>query len=350
VSASIITRFAELGKRFNTGCKIMLIGALDIGGTKTIAAVAEYLPDGGFLKVLDIIGKVTFPTGAPVCSFRVVASECARIIAGILKEKNLDPSLLGAIGVSAPGMVDAEGRLIYSPVTGWRDVDIAGTLRNVWNEYTDAPELTVRTDCDVNACALAEVLTSGSGDMLWVTVSTGIGGAYVTGGKAVTGYNSVAGEIGHTKVEYNNPRKCSCGQYGCAEAHASGTAVGKIVAETASSDRQWAALFRQRNLLLDAEGCALLAREGDSISGRIMNSAGDYLGRALANAVNLLDPAVVYIGGGMSRSFDLLAAPIRLRIESDALSIHRDIPVLPTALGYEASLMGAFALAADKNI
>ena len=329
----------------------MLIGALDIGGTKTIAAVAEYLPGDDFMRGLNIIGKVTFPTGAPVCSFRVLACECARIIAHILEERSLDPSSLAAIGVSAPGMVDAEGGLIYSPVTGWRDVDIDDILRNVWNEnHADAPALNVRTDCDVNACALAEVLASGNGDMLWVTVSTGIGGAYVTGGKVVTGYHSVAGEIGHTKVEYSEPRKCSCAQYGCAEAHASGTAVGKIVAETASSDRKWAALFRQRGLLLDAEGCALLAREGECISNRIMNGAGDYLGRALANAVNLLDPAVVYIGGGMSRSFDLLVAPIRRRIESDALHIHRDISVLPTALGYEASLMGAFALAAEKNI
>ena len=167
----------------------------------------------------------------------------------------------------------------------------------------------------------------------------------MTGGRILSGYHSVAGEIGHTKVEYVSPRKCSCGQYGCAEAHASGTAVGKMTAEAAASDKSWEGLFRARSLGYTAENCSLLAREGDARAIAILDTAGDYLGRALANAVNLLDPAVVYIGGGMSRSFGLLERSVRRRIESDAVFIHRDIPVLPTALGYDASLLGAFALA-----
>lgn len=329
----------------------MFIGALDIGGTKTIASVAEYTEKGSFMKSLDILGKITFPTGSPERSFRGVAAECTRLIAGILKENGMNASVIEAVGISAPGMVDAKGKLIFSPVTGWRNVDVGDIFRTVWAEICgiDAAGLHVRTDCDVNACALAEVLSSGSGDMLWVTVSTGIGGAYVAGGKVYAGYHSVAGEIGHTKVEYTAPRKCACGQYGCAEAHASGTAVGKMAEEAAASDKAWDDLFKSGRLLYTAESCSILAREGDSTSIRILNKAGDYLGRALANAVNLLDPAVIYIGGGMSRSLDLMAGSIRRRIESDALFMHRDISVLPTALGYDASLLGAFALAAETK-
>lgn len=329
----------------------MFIGALDIGGTKTIASVAEYTEKGSFIKNLDIIGKATFPTGSPERSFRGVAAECIRLITGILKENGMGASVIEAVGISAPGMVDAKGKLIFSPVTGWRDVDVCDIFRTVWAEVCgiDAAGLLVRTDCDVNACAFAEVLSSGSSDMLWVTVSTGIGGAYVAGGKVYAGYHSVAGEIGHTKVEYTAPKKCACGQYGCAEAHASGTAVGKMAEEAASSDKAWENLFKSRKLLYTAENCSIMAREGDSTSIRILNKAGDYLGRALANAVNLLDPAVIYIGGGMSRSLDLMAEPIRRRIESDALFMHHDIPVLPTALGYDASLLGAFALAAETK-
>lgn len=329
----------------------MLIGALDFGGTKTIASVAEYTESGIFPRCLDIIGRETFATGAPVRSFRDAAKECARIIAGILQKNKKAPSSLEAVGVSAPGMVDAQGMLIFSPVTGWRDVDIGGVFRDVWAEVCgiEADILRVNIACDVNACALAEVLSSGNGDMLWVTVSTGIGGAYVTGGNVYAGYHSVAGEIGHTKVEYNAPKKCACGGYGCAEAHASGTAVGKAVAEIAMSDKAWAAVLERRSLALTAESCSLLAREGDETALRIINKAGDYLGRALANAANLLDPAVIFIGGGMSRSLDLMAGAIRRRMESDALFIHRNIPVLPTALGYDASLMGAYALAAGRR-
>jgi glucokinase len=121
------------------------------------------------------------------------------------------------------------------------------------------------------------------------------------------------------------------------------------VAETAASDKAWAAVFKQRNLALTAESCSLLAREGDKTALRIINTAGDYLGRALANAANLLDPAAIFIGGGMSRSLDLMSEAIRRRMESDALFIHRSIPILPTALGYDASLMGAYALAAGRR-
>jgi glucokinase len=329
----------------------MLIGAVDFGGTKTIASVAIYKEGCSFPECLDIIGRMTFATGAPERSFRDAAAECARIIAGILRDNGKAASSLEAVGVSAPGMVDGQGTLIFSPVTGWRDVDVGGVFREVWAEVCgiNADGLAVNTACDVNACALAEVLSSGSRDMLWVTVSTGIGGAYVTGGKVCAGYHSVAGEIGHTKVEYNTPKKCACGGYGCAEAHASGTAVGKAVVETAASDKAWAAVLKQRDLALTAESCSLLAREGDETALRIINTAGDYLGRALANAANLLDPAVIFIGGGMSRSLDLMSEAIRRRIESDALFIHRSIPVLPTALGYDASLMGAFALASGRT-
>lgn len=325
----------------------MFICALDVGGTKTVAAVAEYSEKSGFIKSLDILGKKTFPTGAPSNTFHRTAAECVKIIAGILIENGLGPSDMKAAGISAPGMVDSHGKLVFSPVTGWRDVDTCGVFRSAWAEVCGpgAAALPVSAECDVNACALAEVLSSGSGDMLWVTVSTGIGGACVTGGKVLPGYHSVAGEIGHVKVEYDSPRLCSCGQYGCAEAHASGTAVGKMASERAAADKSWADLFRTRSLGYTAENCSLLAAEGDGRAVALFEQAGDYLGRALANAINLLDPAVVYIGGGMARSFGLLERSVRRRIESDAVFMHRGIPVLPTALGYDASLLGAFALA-----
>lgn len=327
----------------------MLFCALDIGGTKTMVSVAEYKPEKNFSGSFRMLGRKTFPTGTR--SFGETAAECVRAAAAMLKENDRTALEVEGVGISAPGMVSKSGMLVFSPVTGWRDVDIAGIFRTVWSEeFSNASALPVNADCDVNACALAEVLSSGAGDMLWVTVSTGIGGAFVSGGRIYTGHHSVAGEIGHTKVEYTAPKKCACGQYGCAEAHASGTAVGKAAADRAKKDMEWAGLFLSRSLAYSAESCSILAREGDRTSLEIMKEAGDYLGRALANAANLLDPAVIYIGGGMSRSLDLMADAIRRRIESDAIFIHRDIPVLPTALGYDASLMGAFALAADiKN-
>ena len=129
-------------------------------------------------------------------------------------------------------MVNEQSMLIFSPVTGWRDIDIRGAFGDIWSNRTGY-SLPVEAACDVNACALAEVLCSGKDDMLWVTVSTGIGGAYVAGGKVYTGFHSVAGEIGHTKVEYNNPNKLQLEVRMCGSSRV-GTAVGITVEKIAS--------------------------------------------------------------------------------------------------------------------
>lgn len=307
----------------------MYIGGIDIGGTKIICAVAT--------KQKEILAKTTFETkrDEPEKFFK----NCIDKLKECCDNINVDFQSLEGIGVTLPGMVDNNGVLLFAPFLQWRNVDAAAILKKLSGIDN------IKCDCDVNACAVAEAKAAKCDSLLWITVSTGIGGAFIENGKIFKGHNFIAGEIGHTKVEYNKPKVCSCGQKGCAEAHASGTAVTNAVKEKCSLSKAFDNAFEKQGLTRDAKGCAALARTGDETAIEIFTTAADYLGRAVANAVNVINPSAVYIGGGMgANSFDLIEKGIRRRLLSDAVEFSKNIPVYPSKLGYEAALMGALSL------
>lgn len=305
------------------------IGGIDIGGTKVMCAIAD--------RNKNIIKKVTFQSvkDEPLPFLQ----NCVNHLADCAEQLGLKVNDLEGIGVTLPGMVDNRGILLFAPFLKWENIDVTSILKDITGVKN------IRCDCDVNACAIAEAKIADCDNLLWITVSTGIGGAFIADGKIFTGYNFIAGEIGHTKVEYEKPRVCSCSQKGCAEAHASGTAVTKIVQELCSENPEFNALFEKEGISRDAKGCAVLANKGEPLAIQIFDTAGDYLGRAIANAVNIVNPKVVYIGGGMgANSFSLLEKAIRKRLNSDAVAISKDIPVLCSKIGYEAALVGALNL------
>jgi glucokinase len=182
------------------------------------------------------------------------------------------------------------------------------------------------------------------GNFLWVTVSTGIGGAFIIGRKLVSGYNSCAGEIGHVKVEYERPAQCSCGQWGCAEAHGSGTAITRMFSEKVQENKELLEILAAKNLPVDAKGCSLLAKEGNRTAIEVFHTAGKYIGRALSYAANLLNPHKIYIGGGVSDSLELLMPALREEFNRTTVKQCADIEIVKTALAYDAALMGAAAL------
>ena len=181
-----------------------------------------------------------------------------------------------------------------------------------------------------------------------MTVSTGVGGAVVCDGKLIRGARGNAGEFGHLKVEFEQPRRCPCGELGCLEAQGSGTALTRMIKERAEQDPAFAAAFGE-GAEPDAPACAAMAREGNRAALEIFDCLGRYLGRGIAHYVNILDPEAVIVGGGVSASLDLLMPGIRASMESDVFSPMQHVEILPTALGYEAALMGAISLAIEKE-
>ena len=205
----------------------------------------------------------------------------------------------------------------------------------------------IRCENDVNACAIGELhlgLGKRYSDFVWMTISTGVGGAAVVNGALLRGADGFAGELGHLKVEYNHPVRCPCGQDGCLEAQGSGTALNRLTAHMASTDAQFAQALATVGGKADGASCAKLATLGNAKARGIFDEIGTYLGRGLAYCINILNPQAIIVGGGVSSSLELLRPAMLAAIQANAFWKMRNVDVVCTPLGYEASLLGAAAL------
>lgn len=290
----------------------MIAGAVDFGGTKLMVGL------------VDELGKIIIQQTVPTPQEPAAVADTA---AALLREMKGDRTLVG-VGSTVPGLANSrEGILRYAPAHGWRDLPWAAML----SERTGLP---VRIANDVNACALAEQRYGagrGVSDLIWVTVSTGVGAGLVLNGRIFEGAHGIAGEIGHIVVtEHGNA--CGCGHKGCVESVASGPAIARR-ARLAGLD------------VADAAGVFDLTRQGNEVARWMVAEAGKYLGRAFAVAFNLFDPEMLVVGGGVARSLDLLLPHIEKTIVGRAICLPEHPPrVVATELGYEAALVGAAAL------
>jgi len=310
----------------------MFVGAFDIGGTKTIVALAD--------ETGRIYEKKQFPTDTRDC--RAHMETCCGLFREFMKNQGLDASQIGGIGVNLPGPVDREkGILIRAVYAGWNNVPVKEWISQMLGIGH------IVCENDVNSCAMGELkfgLGKKYGSFGWMTVSTGVGGAVVCDGKLIRGAHGYAGEFGHIKVEYTDPRACPCGEFGCLEAQGSGTALNRLIAEQVQEDPEFRAAFEELGEAPSGASCAKLARSGNNTALALFDQVGQYLGRGIACYTNILDPDVVFIGGGVSASLDLLMPGIRSAIEAYTFAQMKDVEVLATALGYEAALMGAIAI------
>ena len=300
----------------------MNILAIDIGGSQCRTAVATISHTG-----------VTF---API-SQRHLPSDCSKEkLFAALDESIAESAPAGnyeRIGITIPGLADSEnGIWKYACFSGIRNVPIA----KIMSEKLGGKPAFI--DNDVNACALAERYFGNcreTKDFLWMTVSNGIGGGLVLDGKIYRGHFGNAGEIGHFCVVEENGTRCGCGHYGCLEAEAAGPGIA----------RRYAVLRKDATHVLTAKEIADRARQGDELAISVFDTTGFLIGKAASFAVNLLNLEKVVIGGGVSRSFDLLLplmeSSFRSKIFGDA---NPNTVFAQTGLGYDAGLVGAAAL------
>lgn len=240
-----------------------------------------------------------------------------------------------AAGATIPGLADAaSGMWVEASFSGIRELPIAHLLRQEFG-------LPTAIENDARACALAERLF-GAGkavdDFFYVTVSNGIGGALFLNGALYTGALGNAGELGHcTAVE--NGRPCGCGKRGCLEAHAAGPAITKNYMELGGTPGEDGAPPTAKEI-------AARARAGEEAALRTFALEGRLLGAALAQAVNILNPARVILGGGVSLAYDVFGPALEQAL---GRNIYRkasgNVDVMPTPLGYDGGLYAAAALA-----
>ena len=300
---------------------------VDLGGTKT--AVALVAADGG------IVEKATAatPRGDP--------SEAVKLVSRLADSVQERAGRGSALGLALPGVVDRErGVLLRSPSSGWADVPFVAMIEN-------ALGLAASADNDVNACAWGEARFGGGRSLdsfFWMQVSTGIGGAVVCGGRIVAGANLMAGEIGHLVV---NPggEPCGCGNRGCLEAEAAGPAWRKKALRRLDNGASGFLVGIPRETV-DARAIADGARAGDELCLEVVSEAAAMLARGIAAVYTVMDPQAVFLGGGVASAQDLILPIARSLIPGLVLaSESRTTALGPSALGYDAALVGAAALA-----
>lgn len=311
-----------------------LILALDYGGTKLSAALADL----GRRQWLALERISSPPNKDARYDQETILALARRLL------QNRTPA---AVGVSFGGPVDAaSGRVILSHhVPGWQDMPLRDRLAQIFG-------VPVAVDNDGNIAALGEFrygAGQGCASLLYVTVSTGVGGGWVLDGQIYHGADSMAGEIGHTIVNPQGP-PCICGRRGCVEAMASGPAIARAArarlnAEPGAGAKLRALVGNDLNALT-AERVAGAAAEGDLLAQRVMEDAAHALGFGIGTAITLMNPERIVIGGGVSKSGERYWQELRQAASTNTLPEMRSVErIVPAALGDDAPLWGAVALA-----
>jgi glucokinase len=300
---------------------------IDIGGTKLALAVVA---DGS-----RVLARRHAPSRGAGDGEALLA-RLAALAESTCAEAGLAPEELGGVGIALPGPVDplSQTGLMIPDFPALAQFPVAAFFAMRWGQATPG---WVSVDNDANAAALAEALHgAGAGARLvcYFTVSTGIGGGVVVDGKLFHGASGQAGEFGHMKLQSQGP-PCRCGDRGCLEALASGTAIGRRAREAAlAGGGELRALAAADPSAPTAEQVAQAVRRGDALACRVWEAAMADLGAGVASVVNLFNPDVVVLGGGVSRSADLLLPAVRQVVAERAM------PMLAAAARIEAAMLG----------
>lgn len=304
--------------------------AFDLGGTELRAALVA---DGG--TVLAFASVPTLAKDGPDAVLDQISMLAGKIHYAV---PHLRPV---GVGIGAPGPLDPVAGILTAPPTlsGWHEVPLARILEERFN-------LPVRLENDANAAALGEWRFGagrGAASLVFVTVSTGIGGGVISDGRIFHGRRGLAGEIGHMTIASESER-CFCGAIGCFEAVASGTVLGRRATKlTRHGD---GSVMRMLSANGDVTGRHVVeaARDGDAAALALIAEEARWLGIGFTNLLHLYSPDMIVMGGGVSNGYDLLHNGIATTVRERAMSAYRDVPVVKAKLGQQAGLIGAASL------
>jgi len=308
--------------------------AVDLGGTRLRVAVT----DEGF----RLSGRQEEATALPEGPEGVVR-QIGRMVDRALTDSGVAQARIRGVAVGSPGPLDAKLGVIHGApnLTGWTKVP----LKRMLEERLGLPVAVVN---DANAAALAEHhLGAGRGtrDFVYLTISTGIGGGVIVNGQLLEGVSGTAGELGHTTIDRHGP-VCKCGNIGCLEALASGTAIGERFQQGLQGGRRSSASTWLGGEAASAADVARAAQEGDSFALEVLTDASEALGFGVLNCIHTFNPEVIALGGGVTRAGPLLFDPMMRIVERYAFPVPRDdVRIVPAELGDDVGLAGAACVA-----
>lgn len=304
----------NLVKRYFYVILFLMIIGIDLGGTKILTALAD---SNG-----RILSTVRMDTQARLGPKKVIEN-IIRSITAACKQAKVPLSRVSRIGIGAPGPILGRAIIVSPPnLPGWVNINLKAILQKKFNKK-------IFVENDANAAAFGEYcFGAGRGfkNLVYITISTGIGGGIIIDGKVYTGALGTAGEIGHMVIDPKG-HKCGCGNHGCLEALAAGPAIARMAGK--------------RNAL-DAE---IAARKGDRRSQNAIKTAAKYIGIGIANLNNILNPDIFVIGGGVSNMGSLLLNPVKAWAKQYSMEASRkSLIIVPTKLKNNVGVMGAIAV------
>lgn len=309
---------------------------VDIGGTNLVVGLLPLA--GGEPVALRVRATEPRRGGA------AIVADVVRMARDAIREAGVDAGSILGVGVGSPGAVDrASGVVTQSPNLEWEDFP----LRDRVQELADWP---VFLENDANCATFGEWWLGagrGSTSLFGVTVGTGIGGAYILDGRLVHGVTDGAGEVGHTTVNFGG-RRCACGNYGCLEAYASGPNIAALAREgiRAGTESSLVELVEGDLDRISAATVYEAVVSGDPFASRVLSEAAQLLGVGIANVINLLNPEVVVVMGGVTRAGDHLFAPLRAEVRRRAFRVAANAcRIVPAEMQETAGVVGAAGIA-----
>jgi len=339
--------------QFTNEDNLPLVLGIDLGGTQLRAAV---------LRGATLISRVGSLTGENPVPDRIVP-RMFQVVRQALAEAHVSLDQIAGIGIGAPGPLNARTGIVFEPpnLPGWNNVP----LRDLFSEEFSIP---ISVENDANAGALGEYMF-GAGrnctNLVYLTISTGIGGGVISEGRILNGASGIAGELGHITIDWCGER-CNCGNIGCLEVIASGTAIARRANEAIAMGKGDELLTfalahpehdKKANTPADNEIVAATplhvntrivaqaAQAGIPLAREIINRAAEALGVGLVDIIHIFNPEIIILGGGVTQMGELLIEPARRIVATRTMRVPREAVRIVTAkLGNDVGLIGAGAL------
>lgn len=317
---------------------------VDLGGTNIVVGAVTL--DGS-----QQFGMHSIPTRADLGSDAVVeriAQLVERVAAETMSATGASRSRILGVGIGSPGPLDREtGVVILTPNLGWTNFPLRDRIAT-------AVQLPATLDNDANCATLGEWwlgAARGAQQVVGLTIGTGIGGGLILNGRLFHGVSDVAGEVGHTTIDANG-RRCGCGNYGCLEAYASGPAIAERAREALAGGEPSAmpAVVGGDLSRLSAAIVYDAAKQGDRLAQEVVRETARILGIGIANLLNIFNPEVVVLAGGVTQAGDQLFEPMRAEVRRRAFKPAVDAcRIVPGALQGNAGVIGAAATFAQQQ-
>ena len=324
----------------DNGSKAPYYVGVDLGGTKILAGV--------FGADFECLARMKLSTKADRGQ-ELVMGRVARCVQDAVDECDLSMKQIRGVGIGAPGAVDAEeGRVIFAPNLGWKDIPLKKSLE----KEMDVPVF-VENDCKLHTLGVYEAeLKAKPRHLIGIFLGTGIGSGLILDGKPYRGHNGTAGEVGHMVIDVNGP-ECGCGNRGCFEALASRRAIFRTIQTAVKKGQETVLTEMLGKDLADLRSGDLrkAIRRGDKFVERVIEEAAEYTGIAVGNLMNLFNPEVIVLGGGIMEQLEgEMLSIIEKVAKAHALpGTAKNVEIIATRLGDDAGITGGAVLACKKT-